>query len=186
VDAPSLAAGGSRPSERVLTGGRLAMPPVADWPVNAEAHHTPELHVGLGGTGGLSRGMVRRVTEYMQKNLDRELRLAELSTVLHMSPYHFARLFKQSTGVPPHRFVLQRRIAQATALLGTRTLSIGEIARTVGFRTPSHFATTFRRITGSTPSRYRTGREAGRRVGGRADLADAHSAAGGFTLLSGK
>src|SRR5207253_1610212 len=81
----------------------------------------------------------------------RELRLAELSAVVHMSPYHFARLFKRSTGVPPHRFVVRRRIDEARALLATQTVAIAEIARLVGFRTPSHFATTFRRITGMTP-----------------------------------
>ena len=78
-----------------------------------------------------------------------------------MSPYHFARLFKRSTGVPPHRFLIRRRIDEARALLAARTVPIGAIARLVGFRTPSHFTTTFRRITGMTPSAYRSGAGAG-------------------------
>jgi len=97
------------------------------------------------------------VAQYVQDNLHRELRLAELSGLVHMSPYHFARLFKQSTGVSPHRFLVRRRIEQARALLEARTLPIAEIARSVGFRTPSHFTTTFRRVTGITPSVYRSG-----------------------------
>jgi len=74
-----------------------------------------------------------------------------------MSPYHFARLFKRSTGASPHRFLVRRRIEQAAALLAAQPLPIGEIARSVGFRTPSHFTTTFRRVTGITPTAYRRG-----------------------------
>src|SRR3989442_11921738 len=73
-----------------------------------------------------------------------------------MSPYHFARLFKRSTGVPPHRFLVRRRIDAARALLAAQTAPIAEIAQLVGFRTPSHFTTTFRRVTGLTPSAYRS------------------------------
>jgi AraC family transcriptional regulator len=83
--------------------------------------------------------------------------LLDLSVVVHMSPYHFARLFKQSTGVPPHRFVLGQRIARASVLLRDARLSIGEVGQLVGFRTPSHFTTAFRRMTGITPSAYRCG-----------------------------
>src|SRR5256712_12604701 len=86
--------------------------------------------------GGLPECRLRRVAQYVQDNLHRELRLAELSGLVHMSPYHFARLFKQSTGVSPHRSLVRRRIEQARALLTTETLSIAEIARAVGFRAP--------------------------------------------------
>src|SRR6266852_6440785 len=110
--------------------------------------------------GGLPACRLRRVAQYVQDNLHRELRLAELSDLVHMSPYHFARLFKGSSGVSPHRFLVQRRIERARALLAAQTLPIAEIARSVGFRTPSHFATTFRRVTGITPSVYRSGGEA--------------------------
>ena len=105
----------------------------------------------------LPASRLRRVTQYMQEHLQGELRLAELSALVHMSPYHFARLFKRSTGLPPHRFLVRRRIDEAQALLAARTVPIAEIARLVGFRTPSHFTTTFRRITGMTPRAYRSG-----------------------------
>lgn len=98
---------------------------------------------------------LRRVTEYIQHNLDKGLTLEELAAVVYMSPYHFARLFKGSTGVPPHRFVVRQRIAQARACLERRELSIVQISRLVGFRTPSHFTTVFRRLAGVTPRRYR-------------------------------
>src|SRR5437879_8547822 len=108
-------------------------------------------------TGGLPECTLRRVTQYVQDNLHRELRLAELSGLVHMSPYHFARLFKRSTGVSPHRFLVRRRIEQASALLTAQTLSVAEIARSVGFRPPSHFTTTFRRVPGITQSVHRRG-----------------------------
>ena len=99
---------------------------------------------------------LRRVTEYIQHNLGKDLTLAELAAVVYMSPYHFARLFKRSTGVPPHRFVVRQRIARARAFLATEELSIAQISVMVGFRTPSHFATVFRRVLGITPGAYRT------------------------------
>jgi AraC family transcriptional regulator len=116
--------------------------------------------VSVPTVGGLPECRLRRVAQYVQDNLHRDLRLADLSGLVHMSPYHFARLFKRSTGVSPHRFLVQRRIEQARALLAAQTLPIAEIARSVGFRTPSHFATIFRRISGITPSVDRNGKRA--------------------------
>jgi AraC family transcriptional regulator len=110
------------------------------------------------------------VTEHIQDNLHAELRLGELSGLVHMSAYHFARLFKRSTSLPPHQFVVRRRIDRASALLMSRELSIAAIARATGFRTVSHFTTVFRRITGTTPGAYQmtetlppNGRSAGER-----------------------
>jgi AraC family transcriptional regulator len=108
----------------------------------------------------LPASRVRRVTAYIDENLQRPLPLAELGAVVHMSPYHFARLFKRSTGMPPHRFVLHRRMQQARTLLAAGKMSIGEVARAVGFRTAGHFTTVFRRASGVTPTVYRAGQEA--------------------------
>ena len=104
---------------------------------------------------GLPGAQLRRVTEFIDGNLTRALPLAELSAEAHMSQYHFARLFKESTGLPPHRFVVQRRIERARALLLDGHLSIDAIARAVGFRTRSHFSMVFHRHTGSPPTVYR-------------------------------
>jgi len=105
------------------------------------------------GTLPLSR--LRRVTDYIREHLDQDLTLTQLGAVVYMSPYHFARLFQRSTGVPPHQFVVRTRIDRAFTLLAAEELSIARIARAVGFRTPSHFSTVFRRITGTTPRAYR-------------------------------
>ena len=110
-----------------------------------------------GEIGGLPWSRLRRVTEYIEEHLDRDLTLAELGAVVYMSPYHFARLFRCSTGVPPHRFVVGKRIDCAITLLVARELSIAQIARMVGFRSPSHFTTVFGRVTGLAPKVYRAG-----------------------------
>ena len=107
-------------------------------------------------SGGLPGARLRHVTDFIDDNLGRPLPLAELSAQAHLSPYHFTRLFKQSTGVSPHRFVVQRRVERARALLEARTLSIKAVVQSVGFHSLSHFSTTFRRVTGSQPTVYRT------------------------------
>jgi len=116
----------------------------------------PGVRAAAPTSGGLPGGRVRQVTEFIEENLDKDLPLAELAAVVCMSPFHFARLFKRSTGVPPHRFVVRQRIARARGVLATPELSIAQISRMVGFRTPSHFTTVFRRVLGITPGTYRT------------------------------
>ena len=134
-----------------------------DDPVAQGCPGRPQGGAGFGSTAEIHQQTsvlpscrLRRVTEYIQQNLDKELRLAELAALVSMSPYHFARLFKCSTGVPPHRFVVRQRIARARAVLATEELSIAQISRMVGFRTSSHFTTVFRRVLGITPGAYRT------------------------------
>jgi len=112
----------------------------------------------LATIGALPESRLRRVAEHIDRNLHGELRLVDLGAVVHMSPYYFARLFKKATGHSPHRFIVYRRIAVATALLADSTSSIGSIGRSVGFATASHFTTTFRRVTGVTPTAYRRSR----------------------------
>jgi AraC family transcriptional regulator len=105
--------------------------------------------------GGLPGARLRHVTEFIDDNLGRPLPLAELSAQAHLSPYHFTRLFKESTGLPPHRFVVRRRIERACALLIEGQLSVDAVARAVGFRTRSHFSMVFHRLTGNSPTVYR-------------------------------
>ena len=126
----------------------------------ATASRQPRCRELAAPVGGLPGATLRRVLDHIDANHHRVPRLAELSAVVHMSPFHFARLFKLSTGISPHRFVIGRRIDHAKALLATEGASIAAVSRAVGFRTPSHFTTVFRRATGATPSTYRS--EAGR------------------------
>ena len=105
---------------------------------------------------GLPEAALRRVLEHIDTNHHGRARLSELSAVARMSAFHFARLFKRSTGLSPHRFVVGRRIDHAKELLVSDHASIAAISRTVGFRTASHFTRVFRRTTGVTPGAYRS------------------------------
>ena len=120
---------------------------------------TPSARVSV-----LPLARLRRVTDYIQDHLDEDLRLAQLGSVAYMSPYHFARLFQHSTGLPPHRYVVRTRIDRAITLLASRDLPIARVARLVGFRTASHFSTVFRRLTGTTPGAYRAALRQGDRA----------------------
>lgn len=117
---------------------------LTEWPVTAQRE-----------VGALPLSRLRRVTDYIREHLDQDLTLAHLGAVVYMSPFHFARLFQRSTGLPPHRYVVRARIDHAAELLASAAPSIAQISRMVGFRTPSHFSTVFRRITGMTPHEHR-------------------------------
>jgi AraC-like DNA-binding protein len=105
----------------------------------------------------LSSKQLARVTEHIGKNLAQELTIDRLAALVNMSPFHFARCFKQAAGMTPHHFVTRERILRARAMLVSGKQSIGEIAMELGFASQSHFADVYRRITGSTPRRDRTG-----------------------------
>ena len=92
---------------------------------------------------------------YIEEHLAEDLSLADLAEVVHLSPYHFARLFKESMGIPPHRYVIQCRVERARLLLSTTNWSLSSIAYTVGFAHESHLALHFKRLTGLTPRSYR-------------------------------
>jgi AraC family transcriptional regulator len=105
--------------------------------------------------GGLAPLALKRVREYVAAHLARGIRLQQLASVAGLSPYHFARAFKTSTGMSPNAFVLHCRIAEAKRLLSGSSLPIGEIARRTGFNGSGQLSTRFRAMTGTTPSAYR-------------------------------
>lgn len=105
--------------------------------------------------GGLSYRKLKQVTDYINDNLAQALKLSEIATSIGMSPYHFARLFKQSTGLSPHQYVIQCRIEQAKVLLAENKLPIIEIAYRIGCSSQSNFTALFRKHVGITPKGYR-------------------------------
>jgi len=109
--------------------------------------------------GGLSGWQQKHIAEFVEANLADDLRLTTLSELIDLSPYHFARAFKQSFGQSPHRYHIGRRIERAKALLAEPTLSITEIAQRVGFAETSSFSAAFRKSTGLAPREYRRGLE---------------------------
>jgi AraC-like DNA-binding protein len=109
--------------------------------------------------GGLPPAILRRVREYIDSNLEQNLDIESLATTAGLSPFHFARAFKQSEGSTPHNFVLQRRIAKARELLSRGDLPLSEIALVVGFADQSHFTRRFQEIVGISPWKFRRLRE---------------------------
>jgi AraC family transcriptional regulator len=107
--------------------------------------------------GTLPGAVLRRVTDYVEGNLAEGLTLEDISAVARMSPFHFSRLFKASTGLSPHRYVLERRVERAKGLLAGTGLPLHEVASLCGFADQSHLARHFRRRLGVTPRRFRLG-----------------------------
>ena len=106
-------------------------------------------------SGGLSARHQRILCDFIEAHIAEDISLERLAALVGLSPYHMARSFKRSLGVPPHAFVSRLRIDKAKDLIAAGRVSITEAAMAVGFASPSHFATTFRRLTGRTPSEFR-------------------------------
>ena len=105
--------------------------------------------------GGLAPWQMKRAQESLAANLDGDVSLADLAKDCGVSAGHFARAFRQSAGMPPHRWLLQRRVEQAKALLRDRTLSLSDVALSCGFANQSHFTRVFARATGVSPGAWR-------------------------------
>ena len=84
-------------------------------------------------TEGLPVGRLRRVLDYIEAHLGEDTSLRQLAELLRLSPDHFATLFRQSIGLPPHRYVLERRVARAKDLLARSPLSLAEIGYALGY-----------------------------------------------------
>jgi AraC family transcriptional regulator len=104
--------------------------------------------------GGLAMWQQRIVTAYIEEHLPEQISLAALAALVRLSPYHFCRSFKQSFGMPPHRYHTSRRIERAKTLLAKPEPSVTDIGLKVGFSQTSSFTAAFRRATGVTPTAY--------------------------------
>ena len=123
------------------------------------AHELVRLNAGIRPVeapvrGGLAGWQQRIVTSYIEEHLSEQIQLATLARLVRLSPYYFCRAFKQSLGMPPHRYHNSRRIEQAKTLLAKPELSVTNIGLTVGFSETSSFTAAFRKATGQTPTGY--------------------------------
>lgn len=105
--------------------------------------------------GGMAPGALRRVLDSIEARLAESIDLSGLARLARLSECHFSRAFKQSVGMPPHRYVMSRRVSVASAMLRQTDRPLTEIALDVGFSDHSHFTRMFARLTGQTPSAFR-------------------------------
>jgi AraC family transcriptional regulator len=124
------------------------------------AHELVRLNAGSSRTeapvrGGLAAWQERTVTTFIEEHLAEQIPLAALAQLARLSSYYFCRAFKQSFGVPPHRYHINRRIEHAKSLLAKPTSSVTEVGLAVGFSETSSFTAAFHKTTGLTPTAYR-------------------------------
>src|SRR3954464_1006553 len=123
---------------------------------NPQVPQAPEsTNLSTGLRGGLAPHKLQKVLTYIEEKLAEPVGVRELASQVHMSPFHFARRFKQAVGTPPHGYITQVRIERAKQLLATTNLPLIEVATRVGYRTQAHFTGVFHRYVGTTPRAYR-------------------------------
>jgi len=105
--------------------------------------------------GGLTARQVRIVTDYMDAHLSERITIADFAALVGLTRFHFIRSFKESTGLPPHQFMIRKRIGRAKDILGQSSLSIGEVAERTGFGGTLQLTRAFRQHVGVTPTRFR-------------------------------
>jgi AraC-like DNA-binding protein len=105
--------------------------------------------------GGLAPATLRRIREYVDTHLDQKIDLESLAAKAELSLYHFARTFKQSEGITPHAFILERRLAKARELLTQTELPLVQVAFSAGFVDQSHLARHFHQVVGVSPAQFR-------------------------------
>ena len=150
-----------RMAQSIRCGFRRGLPPPAAYldslagPVaeHLQRHYAQPLRERE--SRGLSEARLVRALAFIDERLPRVVPIEELAEAAFLSPFHFGRMFKRSTGLSPHEFVTHRRIGAAAQLLASTPLPIVEIARRVGYENQAHFSTAFRRVARMTPSRYR-------------------------------
>lgn len=103
----------------------------------------------------LQKWRLKRVVEYVDSHLSGKITLLDLAMVAGLSRMHFASQFRAATGLRPHEYLLKRRIQHAEELLRQSTMTLVEIALSVGFQTQAHFTTVFKRFVGDTPYQWR-------------------------------
>lgn len=109
---------------------------------------------------GLSKPQLRRVTEYIEGHLAQDLSLARLADVAGISESHLKTLFKRTTGIPVHEYVVRRRVERAKVLLLRGELPASQVALEAGFAHQSHMARWMRRVLGVTPTSVARNRRA--------------------------
>ena len=119
------------------------------------ATHILRAHCGGAGRSGrkgmLSPMQLKRITDHIEAHLERTFAIRDLAQKAGLSFYHFIRTFKNTTGMPPHQYVLRCRVERANDLLRTGNFRVSEVAHAVGFYDQSHLDRHFRKHFGVMP-----------------------------------
>lgn len=118
-------------------------------------HYSTRNHRFQEHEDGLSKQKLKQAIEYIQAHLAEDLSLNDIANQLGMSQYYFCHLFKRSTGMSPHQYLIQQRIERAKQLLKQSERTVTAIALECGFANQSHFARCFRQYTGMNPNQFR-------------------------------
>ena len=138
-------------AQRIANGEAVGMPEPAPRP-GADAAALPHRW------SGLAPHRLRRVLACIDLRLAEPIHVCELAEEVHMSPFHFTRMFKLATGHSPHKFITLKRVERAKELLATSDIPIAAIACAVGYQTQAHFTGVFSRHSGATPKVFRVAR----------------------------
>lgn len=122
-----------------------------------EHYATIERHPRAAPGGQLPAAVLARVDDYLEAHTERTITLAELAELAHLSVFHFARRFKQTTGRSPYQYVLDWKMRRAQTLLRAGALPVAAIGDALGFASPAHFAAAFKRAVGQSPSAFQRG-----------------------------
>ena len=121
--------------------------------------HTPadaaERRCGGTSCGCLAPWQVRRVSEFVDKNLASALPVARLADTVNLSESHFSHAFRKRLGISPHSYVLRKRVEKAQQLMLTTGEPLAQIAMSCGLTNQSHLCQVFRRVVGSSPGSWR-------------------------------
>ncbi len=104
---------------------------------------------------GFTAAHYKRVLDYVATNYSRSISVQELAREAALSPSHFSRLFKETIGQSPHRFVMSYRVEQARKMLADPDPTLAQVALRCGFSDQAHFSRTFKQIEGVTPKTFR-------------------------------
>ena len=139
-------------------GGRLAAESLANLlAVHLIRHVSAPRQPARRRDGTLPRARLRAVVEYIEEHLDAGPTLEQMAAIARLSPNYFVWLFKRATGLPPHQYVIARRVERAKQLLQTGSdLSLADVAAGAGFSDQSQFSHHFKRLVGVTPGQFRT------------------------------
>jgi AraC family transcriptional regulator len=160
IDLPALRSAMRAVDTELTTGGaggRLAAESLANiLAVHLIRHVVAPRRLAGRHDGVLPQRRLCAVIEYIVEHLDASPTLEQMAAVARLSPYHFARQFKAATGMPPHEYVITRRVERAKQLLqGGADISLAEVAAQAGFSDQSQFSRHFKRLLGITPGQFR-------------------------------